>query len=167
MDNKLDISALEKAAQAFDNALAFARKVEEKPADAHEFYEIEVAQSAVIKHFEFTYELCWKIMKRYIEMDSGSEEADVLTRKDLFRLSAEKKLIASFAQWVKFHEDRNRTSHVYHKEIADEVYETAKQFAGPLHDFIAALEKRFYHAISPEFRAIIDGGNEKIFSRGK
>ena len=142
MENKLDISALKKAAQAFDNALAFARKVEEKPEAAQEFYEVESARAAVIKHFEFTYELCWKIMKRYIEMDSGSEEADVLTRKELFRLSAEKKLIASFAQWVKFHEDRNRTSHVYNEAVADDVYETAKQFAGPLHDFIAAIEQR-------------------------
>ena len=142
MENKLDISSLRKAAVAFDNALAFARKVEEKPADAHEFYEMEIAQSAVIKHFEFTYELCWKMMKRYIEMDSGSEEADVLTRKDLFRLSGEKRLITDFHQWVKFHEARNNTSHVYNEVVADDVYETAKQFAGPLHDFIAAIGQR-------------------------
>ena len=142
MENKLDISALKKAAKAFDNALAFARKVEEKSTDTQEFYEIESAQAAVIKHFEFTYELCWKIMKRYIEMDSGSEEADALTRKDLFRLSAERKLIANFAQWVKFHEDRNRTSHVYNEEVANDVYETAKKFAGSLHDFITAIEQR-------------------------
>ena len=142
MENKLDISALKKAAQAFDNALAFAGKVEAKPADAQEFYELESARTAAIHHFEFTYELCWKTMKRYIEMDSGSEEADVLTRKDLFRLSAEKRLITDFHQWVKFHEARNRTTHVYNEEVADDVYEIAKKFADPLHDFITAIEQR-------------------------
>ena len=142
MENKLDISALKKAAQAFDNAVAFARRVEEKPADAQEFYEMESARTAAIHHFEFTYELCWKTMKRYIEADSGSEEADVLTRKDLFRLSAEKRLITDFHQWVKFHEARNRTSHVYNKAVADDVYETAKQFTGPLHDFVMTIEQR-------------------------
>ena len=142
MENKLDISALKKAAEAFDNALAFARKVEKKPADVQEFYEMESARAAVIQHFEFTYELCWKMMKRYIEIDSGSEEADVLTRKDLFRLSAEKKLIAGFDQWVEFHKARNRTSHIYNETVADEVYETAKIFAAPLHEFITAIEQR-------------------------
>ena len=142
MENKLDISALKKAAQSFDNALAFARKIEEKPEAAQDFYEMEVVQTSVIHHFEFTYELCWKMMKRYIEMDSGSEEAAVLTRKDLFRLSAEKRLITDFHQWVKFHEARNRTSHVYNEQVADDVYETAKQFAGPLHDFVTVIGQR-------------------------
>ena len=140
MENKLDISALKKATQAFDNALAFARKVEAKPADALEFYEAEFARAAVIQHFEFTYELCWKIMKRYLK--ELSLEADVLTHKDLFRLSAEKRLITDFHRWVKFHEARNRTSHVYNEEVADDVYATAKQFSGPLHDFVMTIEQR-------------------------
>ena len=141
MENKLDISALKKAAEAFNNALDFNRKVEEKSADSQEFYEAEFARAAVIQHFEFTYELCWKTMKRYIEMDIGPE-ADILTRKDLFRLSAEKRLITDFHQWVKFHEARNRTSHVYNEEVADDVYEIAKKFTSSLHDFITAIEQR-------------------------
>jgi len=140
MENKLNISALKKAAEAFNNALAFNRKVEEKSADSQEFYEAEFARAAVIQHFEFTYELCWKTMKRYlIEL---SLEADILTHKDLFRLSAEKRLITDFHQWVEFHKARNRTSHIYNEEIADDVYEIAKQFAGPLYDFITVIEQR-------------------------
>ena len=141
MENNLDISALKKAAKAFDNALAFALKVEKKSAETQEFYEKEIARAAVIQHFEFTYELCWKIMKRYIKMEIGAE-ANRLFHKELFRLSAEKWLITDFHQWVKFHDARNRTSHVYNEEVADDVYETAKQFAGPLHDFIATIEQR-------------------------
>ena len=140
MENKLDISALKKAAQAFDHALAFAQKVETKPADALEFYESEFAHAAIIQHFEFTYELCWKTMKRYLK--ELSLEADVLTHKDLFRLSAEKRLITDFHQWVKFHEARNRTSHVYNEAVADDVYDTAKKFAAPLHGFVTTIEQR-------------------------
>ena len=80
-------------------------------------------------------------MKRYIEMDIGAE-ADILTRKDLFRLSAERRLIASFDQWVEFHHARNRTSHVYDEETADEVYEIAKTFTSPLKELIITIEER-------------------------
>jgi nucleotidyltransferase substrate binding protein (TIGR01987 family) len=141
MENKLDISALKKAAKAFDNALVFALKVEEKTAETQEFYEKEIARAAVIQHFEFTYELCWKTMKRYIEMDIGAE-ADILTRKDLSRLSAERRLITSFDQWVEFHQARNKTSHVYDEEVADEVYEIAKTFTNSLKEFILTIEGR-------------------------
>jgi len=58
MENKLDISALKKAAQAFENTLASAQKVEAKPTSEREFYELESAGASVIQHFEFCYELC-------------------------------------------------------------------------------------------------------------
>jgi len=141
MENKLDISALKKAAQAFENALAFASKVEAKPTSEREFYELESASASVIQHFEFSYELCWKTMKRFIEMDIGPE-ADILTRKDLFRLSAEKRLIDDFHQWVEFHRARNRTSHVYDEEVASEVYQIAKTFASYMQKFVKTIEQR-------------------------
>ena len=141
MENKLDISALKKAAKSFDYALAFALRVEEKAPETSEFYEKEVARASVIQHFEFTYELCWKIMKRYIEIEIGSK-ANGLIHKELFRLSAESRLITSFDQWVEFHKARNSTSHVYNEVVAGDVYEIAKQFSGPLHDFITAIEQR-------------------------
>jgi nucleotidyltransferase substrate binding protein (TIGR01987 family) len=141
MENKLDISALKKAVLAFDNVMAFAHMVEKKPAEELRFYEPETARAAVIQHFEFSYELCWKTMKRYIEMDIGSE-ADILTRKDIFRISAEKQLITDFDKWVEFHMARNRTSHVYDEEAADEVYQITKTFSDYLHQFAETIEKR-------------------------
>ena len=139
MENKLDISAFKKAVQAFDYVLAFACKVEAKP--TLEFYERETACAAVIQHFEFSYELCWKTMKRYIEMDIGSD-ADILTRKDIFRISAEKQLISNFDKWIEFHRARNKTSHIYDEQVADEVYQIAKTFSDYLHKFVETIEKR-------------------------
>ena len=141
MENKLDISALIKAHIAFNNALDFARKVEAKTQDELEFFEFEIARSSLIKHFEFSYEMCWKTMNRYIKMDIGAE-ADILTRRDLFRLSAEKRLIADFDAWVNFHQARNRTSHVYNEDVANEVYETAKIFSGAFDAFIKTMGQR-------------------------
>jgi len=141
MENKLNISALKKAAQTFYNALAFANKVEAKSNDECEFYEFESARASLIQHFEICYELCWKMMKRFIEMDIG-EEADILTRKDLFRVSAQKRLIADFDHWLEFHSARNITSHIYGEEAANDVYKTAKMFADDLREFVSTLEKR-------------------------
>ena len=141
MEIKLDITALKKAAAAFDNALAFAAKVESKPKQAIEFFELESVRASVLQHFEICYELCQKTMKRFIEMDIGAE-ADILTRKDLFRVSAEKRLIDNFDHWVTFHKVRNLTSHVYDEETAIEVYRIAKSFADDLHAFVGTMGKR-------------------------
>jgi nucleotidyltransferase substrate binding protein (TIGR01987 family) len=141
MENKLDLTALRKAAQAFGNALAFAANVEKKTEGEIGFYELETARASVIQHFEFCYELCWKTMKRFIEMDIGSQ-ADLLTRKDLFRLSAEKALIADFDQWVVYHMARNRISHVYEEEAAAEIYQIAKTFAQDMQTFLKTMEER-------------------------
>jgi hypothetical protein len=68
MENKLSISALKAAAEAFYNALAFANKVEAKAPDDRDFYEFEMARASLIQHFEICYELCWKTMLRFIKI---------------------------------------------------------------------------------------------------
>ncbi|MDR2697679.1 MAG: nucleotidyltransferase substrate binding protein [Holophagales bacterium] len=141
MENRLDITALKKAAAAFDNALAFALKVESKPVGKLEFFELESARASVIQHFEFCYELCWKTMKRFIEMDIGSD-ADILTRKDIFRISAEKRLVVDFGRWILFNGARNRTSHVYNEDSAVEIYQIAKSFNMDLKAFVKTMEQR-------------------------
>ena len=141
MENKLDISALKKASETFCSALAFANRVESKSPDEYEFYEFESARASLIQHFEICYELCWKMMKRFIEMDIGAQ-ADILTRKDLFRMAAEKQLIVDFDHWIEFHSARNITSHTYGEEAADDVYKTAKMFADDLREFVKTLERR-------------------------
>jgi len=141
MGDKLDITSLKNAAAAFGNALEYAKNVENKPSQERASFEFEITRAALIHHFEFCFELCWKTMKRYIEMDIG-EEADILTRKDLFRLSAERRLIDDFDRWVYYHRARNRTSHTYNENTANEVYECAKEFDGDLRAFVSTMEQR-------------------------
>jgi len=141
MESTIDISALRRAASAFQNALAFANNVEAKPPAEREFYAFESARAALIQHFECAYELSWKMLLRFLEADMGAE-ADILTRKDIFRISAEKRLISDCSRWFVFHTARNKTSHMYNEDIANEVYATAKTFSGDLQALIQTLEKR-------------------------
>jgi len=99
-------------------------------------------QAGVIKHFEFTYELSWKFIKRWLDTNVSASLADGVTRRELFRLAAENRLIDDVEQWMRYHEARNLTSHIYQPEIAAKVYSIAHDFARDAARLLAALEAR-------------------------
>ena len=136
----LELSSLQKAVSALAGVLA--------KSDDREFmsHQDEVTRNAiragVIQHFEFTYELCWKFIKRWLEMNVSPTGIDGVTRRELFRLAAENRLIDDVNEWMRYHEARNLTSHTYQPEIAEKVYGTCHEFARAAARLLAALEKR-------------------------
>jgi len=139
-ENALDIAPLTQAVKAYKNVITYVSGVESKCDEELEFYQLEAAKSALIQHFEFSYELCWKFMKRYLVQDG--EDVEFLTRKDVFRASISKRLITDFDLWVKFHNARNSTSHTYNEEKAEEAFGVAKLFFCEFTEFVKALESR-------------------------
>ena len=139
MGEKLDISSLIKAYNSLENALKYAEGIESNRGN-NVFYAEEAARATVIQHFEYTYELSWKMMKRFIEIDEG--QSDSLTRKGLFRHAGEIGLIDDFHKWVEFHDARNLTSHTYDEETAELVYSTAKKFNQYVEQLILALNEK-------------------------
>ena len=141
--DKLDLTSVKRAQDAFSNALAFAENIESKPADQLDFFEFDVARAALIQHFEFTYELCWKTMKRCIDMNIGlGSKEEITSQRDLFRISGERGFIEDFHIWMDYHRARNKTSHSYDEDIAHEVYGVAKKFKADLDKFVKAVEER-------------------------
>lgn len=136
----LVLSSLQKAVSALASVLA--------KSDDVEFMNHldDVARTAiragVILHFEFTYELCWKFIKRWLETNISPAAADGVTRRELFRLGAENRLLDDVEQWMRYYEARNLTSHIYQPEIAERVYNTAHDFARDAARLLAALEAR-------------------------
>ncbi len=55
---------------------------------SHELDEVllRAAKSGVTKHFEFTYELSWRFIRRWLETNISRDAADGVTRQELFRL---------------------------------------------------------------------------------
>ena len=101
----------------------------------------DAIRAGAIQHFEFTYELCWKFMQRWISVNVGHNEAEhYRTRKDLFRLAARRGLIADPLPWFDYGDARNVTSHTYAEEKARLVYDTALRFVTDARDFLARLE---------------------------
>ena len=101
-----------------------------------------VVRAGVIQNFEFTYELCWKFMKRWLEENLGSPYVDGIPRKELFRLSAEHRLIDDVEIWFAYQKARNVTSHTYQASVADEVFAAASRFLADAQSLLRAIESK-------------------------
>ena len=94
----------------------------------------------IIQRFEFTYELCWKLMKAYLR-HLGVEANNP---RDTFRESFKQHLILEKEahRWFDMIDKRNLTTHTYHEKNALQVYAAVKN------DYISLL-KSFEKIISP------------------
>lgn len=90
----------------------------------------EQLRNSVIKCFEFTYELSWKMLKRYLEDTAAHpEEIDVSTFQNLIRIGNEKGLLRSdWLRWKTYRQARTNSSHAYDSDKAEAVYEIAPDF---------------------------------------
>lgn len=102
----------------------------------------EAIRAGVILHFEFTYELSWKFIRRWLATNIGRDSADGVTRRELFRMGAENRLIDDVEAWIRYHAARNNTSHTYNLSIAAQVYATSLDFVHDAGRLLAALEAR-------------------------
>ena len=134
----LDLSSLKKAIKSLKSAWKVALSAEQMGKMSPEAR--ETVKAGVIQNFEFTYELCWKFMKRWLGNNLGSANVDGLNRRELFRLAAEHRLITDVDAWMEYHDQRNETAHTYDEETAAEVFETAKRFLADAEKFLTNLE---------------------------
>lgn len=135
----LDLSTLKRALNSYEKAINFSK---ERLDDEISETEENVIKAGVIQNFEFTYELCWKFMKRWLELNLTPGLLDGVSRKELFRHALENKLIKSFEDWVKYHELRNTTSHTYNEDIADEIYNASEAFYSDAKELYNIIEAK-------------------------
>ena len=102
----------------------------------------EFIRDAVIQRFEYTYELCWKLLRRRLAEDQGDAEVKMLSRKELFRMASEYGLIEDPSPWFSYHKARNETSHIYDEEKAEEVYGVALSFLAAARALLTCLQER-------------------------
>ncbi|MFN3076327.1 MAG: HI0074 family nucleotidyltransferase substrate-binding subunit [Alphaproteobacteria bacterium] len=125
------VSRLEESLNWCDSSLA---------QDSPELF--EQFRTAAIKGFEFTYELAWKLQKRYLEEETGVAEIDHLSRRDLFRTAAEAGLIADATTWFVYHQARNLTAHTYNTEPAVKVMASLRPFVADVRRLLEILNQR-------------------------
>jgi nucleotidyltransferase substrate binding protein (TIGR01987 family) len=137
---KLDLSSLCKAVESLGRTLAVANDKDFIAGLSDD--QKDAIRAGVIQNFEFTYELCWKFMKRWLEANLGSANVEGVSRRQLFRLSAENRLIDDVDEWMEYHDARNETSHTYDEGTAEDVFGTARDFLADAAQLLKALEAR-------------------------
>lgn len=118
----------------YQKALAQLRKFIQKK----ELSELE--EQGLIKAFEYTYELAWTTLKDFLEYQGY---ADIYGSRDTIRKSFELNLIQDGQAWMDMLESRNKTSHTYNEETANEICQAVQeryfQLFERLHDTLNAL----------------------------
>lgn len=78
----------------------------------------ELEQQGLIKAFEYTYELGWNTLKDYLIYQGI---VDLAGSRDAIREAFKAGLIADGEGWMEMLQSRNRTSHTYNEETAQEI----------------------------------------------
>lgn len=130
---RLDLSSLVRAIESLKRALD---RSEADPED-------EELRDAVIQRFEYTFELCWKMLKRRLEMDLPSREAvDRLSYRELVRAGVEYGLLDDPTAWFVYRDLRHLTAHTYDEAVASKVRSQTPRFARDAERLLEALRCR-------------------------
>jgi nucleotidyltransferase substrate binding protein (TIGR01987 family) len=79
----------------------------------------EMIKEGLIQRFEYTHELAWNVMKDYAEYQGNST---IGGSRDASREALQLKLISEGEIWMDMIISRNKTSHTYNEETANEIY---------------------------------------------
>jgi nucleotidyltransferase substrate binding protein (TIGR01987 family) len=96
--------------------------------------ETPIVRDAVIKRFEFTFELVWKALQLYLEHQGLESEGPRAALKKAFTAG----LVATPEEadvWLRMLDDRNLTTHAYDEALARRIYENV------VRDYAARLER--------------------------
>ena len=135
----IDLSSLQKAIKKLTTNNRLLSQADPLQQETKEAYE-----DACIQAFEYTYELCHKMLKRCLEQSEASiEVVDQLSFPDLIRKGAEKGLLLhSWDKWTLYRLARNKTSHTYDSDAAREVLVIIPDFLEEANYLFEQINKR-------------------------
>jgi nucleotidyltransferase substrate binding protein (TIGR01987 family) len=136
----LDYTPLGNAIAQLEKSLAYAHS----PAALADPGLREQLRNSVIQCFEFTYELCWKMLKRYLEeTEANPADIDLGTFQNLIRLGNERGLLRTdWRQWKTYRQARTDSSHTYDAAKAEAVFSIAPDFLMEAQALLQELTRR-------------------------
>ena len=121
-----------------DNQLIELKRVIASLKEALSLPKNDIVRDSVIQRFEFTVELSWKVLQRFLR-DSGLTET--LTPKNTFREAAKFGITEDVESWLNFIDSRNVSSHTYKEDLAERVYAVAQLLPPYAEKLVTRLEK--------------------------
>ncbi len=116
----LDLDAIERAVITLEKAIqAFSKDVKN-----------DLVRDACIQRFEYSYELCTKILRRYLVLtEANSGEIAAMSFPNLIRTGSMRNLLLhDWERWSKYRDARNITSHTYDEKKAKKVIKIIPKF---------------------------------------
>lgn len=96
----------------------------------------EYMHAAVIQAFEFNFELFWKTYQKI----ANNEGIKIGSPKQAFSFAFQSGLIKNEEVWLSILNDRNLTTHTYHREISGQIYQRiANQYYDAFAEALAAI----------------------------
>ena len=99
----------------------------------------ELDRDGVIQRFEFTFELLWKVLKIFLEEEGIICKTPKECLKEAFKIN----WIDGEKIFLTMLEDRNKTSHIYDKSVAEEIFGRIKEkYAGAIEKVAEKLREK-------------------------
>jgi len=136
---KLDLSSFDKAVSQLEQSLGYlASDLAKKDAALKSQF-----RGAAIQAFEYTYEICVKMLRRQLEqMAATPVEVKQMAFMDMIRWAAEAGLVPDVRRFREYRERRNLTTHTYDENRAREIADSLGAFLKDAQFILTALKKR-------------------------
>ena len=95
-------------------------------------------RDGIILRFGCCIEASWNSAKKVLEF----QEIKTDTPRNIFREMAKIGWINNPEQWIEYLEARNKTSHLYHEEVANELFAIIPPFLKSAHVLLKILESK-------------------------
>lgn len=104
----------------------------------------ELARDGVIQRFEYTYELCHKLLRRFLMLTEASPaQVETMSFVEMVKLGYERDLLSSgWEKWRDYRAARGATSHAYDARKAAKVFESIPGFLLDASDLLVRIEAR-------------------------
>lgn len=106
----------------------------------------EYTRDAAIKRFELSFELAWKLIKAYIEEFHGIiSQSPRSCIREAYKLS----ILDYDDYWLTIADLRNRTSHIYNLDMAEEIYSQLPETLERFNNLLVYMEQSLNENNSP------------------
>ncbi len=123
----------------------YSRNLENLEKALHQFSDVlkesesSIVRDASIQRFEFTYELCWKTLKNFLEEIHGIR---VISPKQVFKEAFALALIEDEDIFIGMIESRNMLAHTYNEEQAKNIYRKCPAYLSAMKNVFDKLKKQ-------------------------